>query len=408
MKIAFFTLGTRGDVQPYAVLGRALKLRGHEVVLSTAKNFESLVKSYGLEFVPVDADFQALLDSEEGKKIRKNPFLAKKQLNKFVYPMMADAFATFYALAKTSDRVLFHVKTMADNFADQFPDKMIEANVIPAIQPTKAFANPVFSFLSLPTFMNKFTYKITEWGLKMWTKPVNDFRSSVGLPLKFVKPVLPSIYGVSEFFLQKPADYPVNSFFTGFWSDESGAELTKDVIDFINQGEPPLLITFGSMPFDSTLDLKVLIKSVSEKCNTRIILIKGWGLTDVSDLEDSPNIKTIDSAPYDKLIPLVKAVVHHGGIGTMAACLKAGKPFLTCPVLYPLGDQVFWGKIAVEKGVGLKPLPLKKMTADSFISSIQILLSDNRLYEHAEQLSKHLIKEDGVAKAIKLIESNCQ
>ncbi len=408
MKIAIFTLGTRGDVQPYAVLGRALKLCGHEVVLSTAKNFESLVKSYGLEFVPVDADFQALLDSEEGKKIRKNPFLAKKQLNKFVYPMMADAFATFYALTKTSDRVLFHVKTMADNFADQFPDKMIEANVIPAIQPTKAFANPVFSFLSLPTFMNKFTYKITEWGLKMWTKPVNDFRSSVGLPLKFVKPVLPSIYGVSEFFLQKPADYPVNSFFTGFWSDESGAELTKGVIDFINQGEPPLLITFGSMPFDSTLDLKVLIKSVSEKCNTRIILIKGWGLTDVSDLENSPNIKTIDSAPYDKLIPLVKAVVHHGGIGTMAACLKAGKPFLTCPILYPLGDQVFWGKIAVEKGVGLKPLPLKKMTADSFISSIQILLSDNRLYEHAEQLSKHLIKEDGVAKAIKLIESNCQ
>lgn len=80
MKIAIFTLGTRGDVQPYAVLGRALKQRGHEVVLSTAKNFDNLIKSYGLDFVPVDADFQALLDSDEIKKIRKNPFLAKKQL----------------------------------------------------------------------------------------------------------------------------------------------------------------------------------------------------------------------------------------------------------------------------------------------------------------------------------------
>jgi sterol 3beta-glucosyltransferase len=42
MKIALMTLGTRGDVQPYAVLGKALKERGHEVVLSSAKNFESL------------------------------------------------------------------------------------------------------------------------------------------------------------------------------------------------------------------------------------------------------------------------------------------------------------------------------------------------------------------------------
>jgi sterol 3beta-glucosyltransferase len=249
---------------------------------------------------------------------------------------------------------------------------------------------------------------VTEWGLKMWTKPVNDFRSSVGLPLKFVKPNLPSIYGISEHFLQKPTDYPANSFFTGFWSDESDVELAQDVIDFINAGESPLLITFGSMPFDSKLDLKDLIKQVSEKCNTRIILIKGWGLIDVKELDGLTNIKVIDSAPYDKLIPLVKAVVHHGGIGTIAACLKAGKPFLTCPVLYPLGDQVFWGKIAYDKGVGLKPLPLKKMTADSFISNVEILLNDKKLYENAEQLSRQLMTEDGVVKAIELIESNCR
>jgi sterol 3beta-glucosyltransferase len=104
----------------------------------------------------------------------------------------------------------------------------------------------------------------------------------------------------------------------------------------------------------------------------------------------------------------VKAVVHHGGIGTIAACLKAGKPFLTCPVLYPLGDQVFWGKIAVDKGVGLKPLPLKKMTAASFISNIKILLNDESLYTQAKQLSHQLNNEDGVAKAIELIESNCE
>ena len=406
MKIAIFTLGTRGDVQPYAVLGRALKNRGHKVVISTAKNFESLIKSYDLEFVPVEADFQALLESDELKKIRKNPFLAKKQLAKFVYPMMADAFVTFYELARNSDKVLFHIKTMADTFADQFPDKMIKADVIPASQPTEAFPNPVFSFLSLPNFLNKLTFKITELGLKMWTKPVNDFRKNAGLPIKFTKPQIPSIYGISEFLLKKPYDYPTDTYFTGFWSETSNIELPQDIVDFINNGEAPLLITFGSMPFDSKLDLKELVKSVTEKLNTRVILVKGWGLTDTKELEKFPSVKVINTAPYDKLFPFVKAVVHHGGIGTMAACLKAGKPFLTCPVLYPMGDQHFWGDIAYKKGVGLKPIPLKNMTAEKFILNVKKLLSNQDLYDNAKHLSEQLETENGTENAIKIIEGS--
>ncbi|HLL41775.1 MAG TPA: glycosyltransferase [Segetibacter sp.] len=408
MKIAIFTLGTRGDVQPYAVLGQALKRRGHDVVLSTAKNFESLIKSYDLDFVPVDADFQAMLESDELKKIRKNPFLAKKQLRKFVYPMMDDAFSTFYDLAKKNDRVLFHIKTMSDNFADQFPEKMIKADVIPASQATSEFPNPVFSFLPLPKFLNKLTFKITEMGLKMWTKPINDFRRKAGLPIKFEKPELPSLYGISEHLLAKPKDFPRNSFFTGFWSDTSNLELPPDLLDFLQCGEPPLLVTFGSMPFDSKLDLKELIKSVTEKLQTRVILVKGWGLTDTKDLENIDSIKVINTAPYDKLFPLVKAIVHHGGIGTMAACLKAGKPVMTCPVLYPMGDQFFWGAIAFNKGVGLKPIPLKKMTQDNFLSNVKALLTNEELYINARQLSEKLATEDGIKNAIEIIEKNCR
>ncbi len=406
MKIAIFTLGTRGDVQPYAVLGKALKNRGHQVVLSTAKNFASFIQSYGIDFVPVEADFQTMLESDDLKKIRKNPFLAKKQLRKFVYPMMEDAFDTFYNLAKESDVVLFHVKTMSDNFADQFPEKMIKADVIPATQPTNAFPNPVFSFLPLPKLMNRFTYLITTLGLKMWTKPVKDFRTRAGLPLPFKKPALPSLYGISEHFLPKPTDYPKNSTFTGFWSYPSDADLPDDLDRFLKESEPPLLITFGSMPFDTPLDLKQLIRSVHEQLQIRVLLIKGWGLKDTSALEGTEGIKVVDSAPYDKLLPRVRAVVHHGGIGTMAACLKAGKPFMTCPVLYPMGDQYFWGDIAFKKGVGLKPLPLKKLTPENFISGVRELLSKESLYENAAQLSEKLQSEDGIQKAIEIIETH--
>lgn len=404
MKIAILTLGTRGDVQPYAVLGRALQRRGHDVVLSTAKNFKAFVESYGLKFVPVEADFQAILNSDEGKKIRKNPFLARKQLSRIVYPMMADAFVTFYTLAKDSDRILFHVKTMADNFSDQFPEKMIKADVIPATQPTNEFPNPIFSLLPIPRNWNRFTFKITEWGLRMWAKPVTDFRRAVGLPQQFEKPDLLSIYGISEVFLKRPVDYPKNSHFSGFWSDKSNTDLSQDVLEFIAAGEPPLLITFGSMPFDSKLNLSDLIKTIIFQLKTRIVLVKGWGLMNTSELEDMPAVKVIDAAPYDKLIPLVRAVVHHGGIGTITYCLQAGKPFLTCAVLYPLGDQYFWGMIAYKKGVSLKPLPLKKATAKALLRKIEILLNNKELYVNAKQLSIQFENEDGVANAIKLIE----
>ena len=62
---------------------------------------------------------------------------------------------------------MYHVKSLGDFFADQFPQKMIRANVIPAILPTSEFPNPVFSGLSLPKDFNRFTYKLAGLGLAM-------------------------------------------------------------------------------------------------------------------------------------------------------------------------------------------------------------------------------------------------
>lgn len=400
------TLGTRGDVQPYAVLGKALKERGHDVVLSSAKNFEPLSKSYGVDFVPVDVDFQQLLESDDAKKMMKNPFLAKKHLNKWVYPMMYNGLKTFYGLARESDRVLYHVKTLADNFADQFPEKMIRANVIPALEPTSEFINPVFSALHIPKALNRFSYNLTRLGLAMWKKPINQFRNEMGLPSKYKIPPLRSIYGVSKHFLDEPSDYPEQSKFTGFWTDKSNDELSHDLLDFINAGSPPLLITFGSMPFNSKINLPAVLKKLIEETSSRLLIVKGWGLNDLSELEGSHDIKVISGAPYDKLLPLVKAAVHHGGIGTIAACLEAGKPFLSCPVLYPMGDQHFWGTIAFKKGVGLKPAPLGKLTESSLVNAVRKLLSDEQLYINSKQLMERLKSENGLDNAIQYIENS--
>jgi sterol 3beta-glucosyltransferase len=405
MKIALLTLGTRGDVQPFAVLGKALKAKGHDVTLATAKNFTSFVESYGINFVAVDADFQAILNSEEGKKMMSNPFSARKHLNRLIFPMMIDALNTFYKVSAGSDCVLFHVKAMADYFSDKCHASFIRTNVVPAIEPTTEFINPVFSSWNLPSSFNRLSYKLTELGLKMMNKPIDAFRQKIGLQEKYKKPSFPSIYAISPHFLPEPKDYPATSHYTGFWFDDSEEPLDPVVTEFIRSGEPPLLFTLGSMPFESKLNLTAALSRLTTELNIRIIVVQGWGLNDTTGLEENKNIKVIRSAPYNKLLPLVKAVVQHGGIGTISACLRAGKPFLTCPVLYPLGDQHFWGMVGYKKNVGLNPLPLKKLTEEKLLHAVRTLLTNENLYKNSNEIKEKLMREDGITSAIKLIES---
>jgi len=291
-------------------------------------------------------------------------------------------------------------------FADQFPEKMIRANVIPAIERTREFGNPVFSALPLPSILNRLTYTLSDLGLSMMMNPVKKFRRSAGLPLQFKKTMIPSLYGISEYFLPKPKDYPASTHFKGFWTTSSTTALSNDITEFLQNGPPPLLFTFGSITFDTELDLPNVINSITNALNIRVIVVKGWGLNDTEKLANNPNIKVVAYAPYDKLLPFVKAVVHHGGIGTITASLLAAKPFLTCPVLYPLGDQHFWGTIAYSKGVALKPVPLKKMTEKLMIANVKKLISTESLYANIQELSKKLQNEHGIEKTIELIENS--
>jgi sterol 3beta-glucosyltransferase len=249
------------------------------------------------------------------------------------------------------------------------------------------------------------SYKLSDLGMKMMSKPIYQFRESIGLNKKFEKLHLPSIYGISNYFLTKPKDYPANSYYTGFWFENSKAELEKELVDFISNGEAPLLLTFGSMPYKSRIDLPKTLKRITKELKTRLVIIKGWGLGNAEELQNNSSIKVVDSAPYDKLVPYIKAAIHHGGIGTMAECLRAGKPFLTCPVLYPLGDQHFWGTVAYKKGVGLKPIPLKKMNDDKLLDAVKELLNNEKLYANSRKIMEQLKTEDGVVKAIDVIEN---
>lgn len=111
---------------------------------------------------------------------------------------------------------------------------MIRANVIPAIRRTSEFPNPVFSDLSLPNFLNRFTYKLADLGLEMMNQAILNFRVTNSFDPKFSRKIQLTLYSISENFLKKTADFPPDSFFTGFWYGGSPEELShQDIIDFI-------------------------------------------------------------------------------------------------------------------------------------------------------------------------------
>ena len=116
-------------------------------------------------------------------------------------------------------------------------------------------------------------------------------------------------------------------------------------------------------------------------------------------------LRCIVSAPFDQLIPKVSAVVFHGGIGTMAECLRAGVPFLACPVIYPMGDQYFWGKRAHELGCSPLPIPLKKLTEESLVRKVSELLSSEVYKNNSRQIANQLKAEDGLRNTIRIVES---
>lgn len=405
MKITILTLGTRGDVQPYAVLGKALAKRGHDVTLSTAKNFKELVESYQLNFHPIDADYEQILNSEEGKKMLKgNPFAIQRNFTKLISPIIEQSLNEFYSLAQASDLTIYRPKTLANVFTNQLSKLAIKAAVVPATMETTAFANPSMSGFRIPEFLYKLSYKINDLKFKILSKPIKQFHIQNGLDKEFpVNSDELCLYGISAHFLERPNDWPVNHHLTGFWFSDHFQPVPEDTEQFINDGAPPILVTFGSMPLPK--NLSNLIIEAAQKLNQRFLIVKGWGDLDIVELSNSENIKIINPMPFETLFSKVKAIVHHGGIGTVAECLRAGKPMFICPAVYPLGDQYFWGDLAYKKGVGVKPVPLSQLGPNIFMKRIKELVSNDALYHNSRKMSALIQEENGLEMAVELIET---
>ena len=406
MKILLCSIGSRGDIQPFLVLGEHLAKHGHEVKVVSAQLYQKLAAGFDVDFEFFKGDYGALVDDAAMKKaVGSNPFMIRKALHEKVYPIIESSLHKFYELALQADVVIYHPKTLIDSFGQDIHEKLIKAYVVPAFTPTKAFANPLFAFLPIPSFLNKRSYQVTNALINTMKAPVKRFLKTHDLPKGPSFLPTPFLYGISEHFVKRPADYPENHHFTGFWSARSKkeAQIPQNVELFLQKGKT-LVITFGSMPYRSTTPIQAYIQAIESHFDLQILVVRAWGLRNAT-IAENERVMAIDEAPFDLLFAKADFLIHHGGAGTTTAALLAGIAQFICPILHPFGDQLFWGKQTARHQIGVPPIPLKKLSTNKLVDRLNELIH-GEYSTKAREMSKILAREDGLSQARNLIENH--
>lgn len=152
-----------------------------------------------------------------------------------------------------------------------------------------------------------------------------------------------------------------------------------------------MYIGFGSIVVQDPEAMTKLIFDAVKKTGKRALVSKGWGGFGGDELNIPDNIHMLGNVPHDYLFKHVSAVVHHGGAGTTAAGILAGRPTVVVPFF---GDQPFWGAMTSRAGAGPDPVPFKTITSDLLAAAILKALTPEAL-ERAKLLGESIAKEDG-------------
>jgi sterol 3beta-glucosyltransferase len=425
-RIAIATIGTLGDVQPFVALALTLKKRGYTPVIGTTNDFAEFITDHGIEYFSLGGDVQAFLrQSQFDNAMTKSVLLHAPGLLRDGQKVLKEAAKRAWDMAQDADAIVFQNNTT-------FCIDIAEARGIPALisvfqplSPTDEF--PYFNidlepvdpllyrfnrepFAKSPSFdpvINKLSYAMQKVQQTYWDLPRDRLRRTLGLKPKKKggyatsrgEP-LATLHAYSGSISPAPGDWPDNNIITGFWrlDDVTGWCPSSEFEAFLDAGEAPIYLGFGSMSWGAQRNTEIITKAL-KLWGGRAVIGKGWGGVKEEHLPE--NVYFIDRAPHSKLFEHVKAVVHHGGAGTTHTGLYAGRPSFAVPQFF---DQPYWGRLIYELGVGPQPVRLRKITPHLLAGALDDLASTPAYAVAATALSEKLKLEDGTNLAVDVIE----
>ena len=422
MNIGLIAYGTRGDVQPVLALALALQRRGHGVRVLAGANFGDWVRGLGLTLAPINVDVQALMASEVGIRwVEGKPWEQPTHMRR-AFGLVAREFREGVLQGSAGLDLL-----MGSFTCDAYGLAVAQKMGIPYLRflfqpfrPTRAgFATLIAPRPRANSILNLWMGYASEHAIyTVFGDDMDDFRAQLGLPAyterEFFKVwhSLPTIHAYSPHVVPVPADWPASSQVAGYWfldedaqsSNETqqrsrGSEPLERLRKFFSDGPTPVYIGFGSATTSDPRASAQLVFDAVTRAGARAVVARGWSLG--NEVQPPPNVLVIDGAPHSWLFPRVAGVVHHGGAGTTAAGLRAGKPTFIVP---HFAEQPFWGRRVHELGVGVKPIHRSKLTAQTLAAGLTQLLHDAAMQTRAAELGELIAAEDGVGNAVKWIE----
>ena len=409
-RIVLSTWGSTGDIQPFLALSERLLKEGHEVRVCTSEIYRDRFTKRGIDFyavgVPFDLDrlnqaMDAIVQIKD--PLKSATFVAQEGIlykaDKWYEDCLKGMEGYDLAICHSAD-----VPGQEAAIRNNLP--WITVSYCPGFIKTRYEAPSPIPNLGAP--LNTLIWKVAEQLMRKQVDPLfNDFITAIGgekrecIGLEGMYSPDLNLIAASPSVSKPPPDLPNKHKFTGAWFlEELDYEVPPALQEFLGQGSPPIIISFGSMGGSRNAETTSILVEAVQRTGQRAIIQAGWGNL---GMERPPeNICFVGYVPHNFLFRQGCCVIYHGGAGTTAAACRAGVPSITVP---HLGDQLYWGYTLHKIGVAPKPFHRQDMTPKRLAKHINQVISSRSMAERARALMEEIKTEDGLTTAVKLIEA---
>ena len=423
MRIVLSNIGTFGDINPLVALALELRRRGHTPVMALPAVYIPKVVPLGIEFHPLrpDIDPTNTLLVEMVYDVNKG---TETGLRKFLFPVLRQTYADLLDAATKparADLMLLGELNYAGPLVAEVTGIPWASYVLAPFSFFSAYDPPV-----LPPYpklaradklmgMGRAMRRLARFVTRKWPEPIYELRRELGLPMganpifdakhspDLVLALFSRVLGVEQ------KDWPANVLITGFCfydadpNSPQAIALPENLERFLAAGEPPVVFTLGSAAVLAAGDFYEQSARAAQRAGVRAVLLIG------ADPRNRPQSALPDSiclaeyAPYSALFPRASLVVHQGGVGTTAQCLRAGRPMLIMPYSHDQPDNARrmkrLGVARVIQRASYKPWRVARQ--------IQAMLAEPEYERRAQAEAETMAREDGVNAACNALEQLC-
>jgi sterol 3beta-glucosyltransferase len=407
MRIALVTVGTTGDLVPYLALAKGLLARGHEAYLVSQDLYQASAQAHGVPMRSFGEIPRAELQSVVERLVTERNVLKHPGIiaDAHARGRVAEIGQATIAATADADLIVSHsLALMGAGAAEVHRIPLVNVHLFPNLIKSQRMTPGGASY---GRALNALSWVVGRYVVRRSADPaLNEVFRHFGLRerseamLSTGGSAMLNIVAISPNVLPLDPAWPENYRVAGYlFLEEPGFSPDEELSDFLRNGDPPVVITFGSLAGIDGARMMRTLAAAASIAGCRAIVQTGW-----QDLGSEPlpaGMIRVGYVPHGWLFAQAKCVISHGGAGTTAAALRAGVPPIT---LHHYGDQLFWGLQTARLGVAPRPLSSASLRASSLAQRIGTATRDRVMREKARALGERIRAEDGVANAVKLIE----